>query len=65
MGARFTGTDIAPDEHIQTSVNLDYEGKRDRWNGYDIDFHKKIIDDYAKTEEVLKLNFYFICGIVF
>ena len=56
MGARYTGTDIAPDEQVQNDVVLDYEGKRDRWNGYDINLHKKIIDDHAKTEEVFNIT---------
>ncbi|CAN8075669.1 unnamed protein product [Agarophyton chilense] len=33
-GAKLTGRGIRPDEVIG-SVNLDFEGKRDRWNGYD------------------------------
>ncbi|KAI0567187.1 hypothetical protein FGB62_4g246 [Gracilaria domingensis] len=33
-GAKLTGHGIRPDEVIG-SVNLDFEGKRDRWNGYD------------------------------
>eukprot|EP00178_Gracilaria_changii_P006826 TRINITY_DN221_c0_g1_i1.p2 TRINITY_DN221_c0_g1~~TRINITY_DN221_c0_g1_i1.p2 ORF type:complete len:540 (-),score=114.46 TRINITY_DN221_c0_g1_i1:11501-13120(-) len=33
-GAKITGQGFRPDEVIG-SVNLDFEGKRDRWNGYD------------------------------
>ena len=33
-GAKLTGSDIAPDEKVQ-NVDLDYEGKHDRYNGYD------------------------------
>jgi pre-mRNA-processing factor SLU7 len=32
-GAKFSGKDFKPDEFIY-EVPLDYEGKRDRWNGY-------------------------------
>nr|VDD18928.1 unnamed protein product [Brassica oleracea] len=34
VGAKFTGKHIAADEKIE-SIELDYAGKRDRWNGYD------------------------------
>nr|GME03370.1 pre-mRNA-splicing factor SLU7-like [Ipomoea batatas]GME17570.1 pre-mRNA-splicing factor SLU7-like [Ipomoea batatas] len=33
-GAKWTGKRIAPDEKIE-QLELDYDGKRDRWNGYD------------------------------
>ncbi|CBI23646.3 unnamed protein product, partial [Vitis vinifera] len=33
-GAKWTSMHIAPDEKIET-FELDYDGKRDRWNGYD------------------------------
>eukprot|EP01119_Soliformovum_irregulare_P004061 TRINITY_DN15072_c0_g1_i1.p2 TRINITY_DN15072_c0_g1~~TRINITY_DN15072_c0_g1_i1.p2 ORF type:complete len:381 (-),score=135.73 TRINITY_DN15072_c0_g1_i1:12-1154(-) len=34
IGAKYTGMDIAPDEIVQ-DLTLSFEGKRDRWNGYD------------------------------
>lgn len=34
VGSKFTGKHIAADEKIE-SVELDYAGKRDRWNGYE------------------------------
>ena len=37
------------------SLDLDYEGKRDRWNGYDVNQHKKIFEEYQKMEEVCKV----------
>jgi hypothetical protein len=58
-GARLTGRDIKvtplsdryecdrphrqPDEVIE-DVKLDYDGKRDRWNGYDPASYKRVID---------------------
>ncbi|CAK8698288.1 unnamed protein product [Clavelina lepadiformis] len=50
IGARFTGTNIAPDEHVQPDIKLDFAGKRDRWNGYNPDQHQEVIEDYAKIE---------------
>uniref|UniRef100_A0A8C7ZSY6 Pre-mRNA-splicing factor SLU7 n=1 Tax=Oryzias sinensis TaxID=183150 RepID=A0A8C7ZSY6_9TELE len=50
VGAKFTGTDIAPDEHSQVQLQLDYDGKRDRWNGYDPEEHQRIVEEYAKVD---------------
>ena len=33
-------------------MSLDYDGKRDRWNGYDMEEHKRITEEFAKVEEV-------------
>ena len=52
VGAKYTGSDIAPDEYIQPQLDFDYDGKRDQWNGYDISEHKHIVDEYQKLEEV-------------
>ncbi len=48
-GARFTNKDIAPDELIQ-DLDIGYDAKRDRWNGYDPSEHKKIYEEYAALE---------------
>lgn len=49
-GAKLTGRDIRPDEATAT-VNLDYEGKRDRWNGYNEDTeYDKVLQRYEKIE---------------
>ncbi|XP_069553178.1 pre-mRNA-splicing factor SLU7 [Brachyistius frenatus] len=50
VGARYTGTSIAPDEHSQVQLSLDYDGKRDRWNGYDPEDHQRIVEEYAKVD---------------
>lgn len=52
VGAKFTGTAIAPDEHAQVQLDLDYDGKRDRWNGYDPEEHQRIVEEYAKVDLV-------------
>ena len=50
MGAKFTGKGIMPDEHLQPQFSFSYDGKRDRWNGYNLDEHAAIIEEYAKVE---------------
>jgi pre-mRNA-processing factor SLU7 len=30
---------------------MDYDGKRDRWSGYDPSEHKAIIEEYQNIEE--------------
>ena len=52
MGAKFSGTDFAPDEFVQPKVDLDSEGKRDRWNGYNLDDHEKVNEIFKLMEEV-------------
>ncbi|MEE6478759.1 hypothetical protein FKM82_011985 [Ascaphus truei] len=50
VGARFTGTNIAPDEHDQPQLMLDYDGKRDRWNGYNPEEHMRIVEEHSKVD---------------
>ncbi|XP_070539706.1 pre-mRNA-splicing factor SLU7-like [Ptychodera flava] len=54
VGAKFTGDEIAPDEHMQPQLSFDYDGKRDRWNGYNPKEHQAVIEEYAKMEEAKK-----------
>ncbi|KAJ0183098.1 hypothetical protein K1T71_001074 [Dendrolimus kikuchii] len=51
IGAKFSNAGIAPDEFKQPDLNLSYDGKRDRWNGYDPSQHKAIIEEYQKVED--------------
>jgi pre-mRNA-processing factor SLU7 len=48
-GAKLTGRAIAADEKVQ-SVELDYEGKHDRYNGYDADSYARVVERYDKVE---------------
>lgn len=48
-GAKWTGKDIAADEVVR-DVNLDYEGKRDRWNGYDAKTYRQVEERHRKVE---------------
>ncbi|XP_063046772.1 pre-mRNA-splicing factor SLU7 [Engraulis encrasicolus] len=50
VGAKFTGTGMAPDEHDQITLDMDYDGKRDRWNGYDPEDHMRIVEEYSKVD---------------
>ncbi|XP_063250895.1 LOW QUALITY PROTEIN: pre-mRNA-splicing factor SLU7-like [Prinia subflava] len=50
IGAKYTGMNIAPDEHVQPQLTLDYDGKRDRWNGYNPEEHMKIVEEYSKVD---------------
>jgi len=56
VGAKFTGTNFAPDEYLneQPSLTLSFDGKRDRWNGYDPSTHEDVVEDYVKMEELRK-----------
>lgn len=51
IGAKFTGAKIAPDEFVQPDLSVSYDGKRDRWSGYDPAEHKAIIEEFQKLEE--------------
>ena len=46
IGAKFTGDAIAPDEHAQPNLALDFDGKRDRWNGYDPNEFHAIVEEF-------------------
>lgn len=45
---------IAPDEHVQPQLMFDYDGKRDRWNGYNPEEHMKIVEEYSKVDLVCR-----------
>ncbi|KAL5711820.1 hypothetical protein ACHQM5_014059 [Ranunculus cassubicifolius] len=49
-GAKWTNMYIAPDEKIET-FELDYDGKRDRWNGYDAATYARVIERYEARDE--------------
>ncbi|PGH08314.1 pre-mRNA-splicing factor slu7 [Helicocarpus griseus UAMH5409] len=53
LGAKWTGKDIQPDEEIQ-KVDLDWDAKRDRWNGYDASEYRNVVEEYAELEALKK-----------
>jgi pre-mRNA-processing factor SLU7 len=46
-GAKLTNQDIRPDEYVK-DVRLDFEGKRDRWAGYNPDDYKKVFEHHER-----------------
>lgn len=51
IGAKFTNAQIAHDEFVQPDLKPDFDGKRDRWAGYDPANHREIVEEYQKIEE--------------
>jgi pre-mRNA-processing factor SLU7 len=50
-GAKWTGKDIQADEVIQ-EVDLGWDAKRDRWNGYDPRQWQTVFDEYNQRREL-------------
>lgn len=53
IGAKFTGRDFAHDENVQ-KIELGYEAKRDRWNGYDPHSFNFIVEEWNSLNEEQK-----------
>jgi len=53
QGAKWTGQDIEADEIVQ-DVNMGWDAKRDRWNGYDASEYANVIDEYNALEDMKK-----------
>lgn len=54
--AKYGAEVIAPDDFQQPELKLSFDGKRDRWNGVDMDVHQeKIRADFEKLEEARRL----------
>lgn len=51
VGAKFSAKQIAHDEFLQPKIVSDYDGKRDRWAGYDPANHREIVEEYLKIEQ--------------
>jgi hypothetical protein len=44
IGAKYKPVDLQPDERIIPEVPLNYDGKRDRWNGYDPEDYRAVME---------------------
>lgn len=53
QGAKWTGKNIEADEMVQ-DVQLGWDAKRDRWNGYDAEDYNAVIEEYNELEELKK-----------
>ncbi|EEP75604.1 conserved hypothetical protein [Uncinocarpus reesii 1704] len=49
LGAKWTGKDIQADEVIQ-KVEMGWDAKRDRWNGYDAREYRNVVHEYEELE---------------
>ncbi|KAI1779004.1 Pre-mRNA splicing Prp18-interacting factor-domain-containing protein [Hypoxylon cercidicola] len=50
-GAKYTGRDIQADEVVQ-DVQLGWDAKRDRWNGYDPKEYRHVVERYKQMDEL-------------
>ena len=53
QGAKWTGKNIQADEMIQ-DVQLGWDAKRDRWNGYDPEEYQAVVEEYNQLEDLRK-----------
>jgi pre-mRNA-processing factor SLU7 len=53
LAARFTSKNIASDDVVR-DIRMNWEIKRDRWNGYTPEMYGEVIEDYRKYEEARK-----------
>lgn len=54
QGAKWTGKDIQADEVLQ-KVDMGWDAKRDRWNGYDASEYRQVVDEYEEMEAIKKM----------
>lgn len=51
MGAKYSGRNFGKDEHVDDIGSLGYEGKRDRWNGYDPNQYKLVTEEWEQLKD--------------
>ncbi|ORM41403.1 Pre-mRNA-splicing factor Slu7 [Babesia sp. Xinjiang] len=50
-GAKYTNSNICPDEYIEQNSAVGYEAVRDRWAGFDASTHQLLVEEYKDVEE--------------
>ncbi|KAK8737625.1 hypothetical protein OTU49_004562 [Cherax quadricarinatus] len=51
VGAKYDAHDIAPDDVLLPDLHLDFDGKRDRWNGFDPSEYTAVVEEHKKVED--------------
>jgi len=51
VGAKFTGKDIQADE-VTKELFLDFDGKRDRWNGFEPEEYDHVVIEFDRAEQL-------------
>ncbi|OGM46348.1 pre-mRNA-splicing factor slu7 [Aspergillus bombycis] len=55
QGAKWTGKDIQADEVVQ-NVDMGWDAKRDRWNGYDASEYRQVVEEYEELEKLKRIT---------
>ncbi|KAB8236871.1 mRNA splicing protein SLU7 [Aspergillus alliaceus] len=55
QGAKWTGKDIQADEVVQ-KVDMGWDAKRDRWNGYDASEYSQVVEEYEELERLKRVT---------
>ena len=53
IGAKYTGQIVKYDELVE-KLDLNYDAKHDRWNGYDPAMYSSVLNEYEKLQEAKK-----------
>lgn len=51
VGAKYNALNIAPDDLSLPTLKLDFDGKRDRWNGFDPQEYTAVVEEHKKVED--------------
>ncbi|VDM92744.1 unnamed protein product [Litomosoides sigmodontis] len=49
------GPTLQANEYVQPKLTLGWDAKRDRWNGYDPQTYKQVVEEHEKLEQTRKL----------
>lgn len=55
-GARWTGEDIQRDEVLVDIDGMNFDSKRDRWNGYDPTEYQQVVEEFEKVRQTPSLQ---------